>query len=152
VEVFMTDRRFMLVAVLLAFASAGCGTSPTDPAPSAQETLADSILMAPGEEASFGAFHLSFLEVSEDSRCAVDVVCIWVGNAAVEIAVSLGDGPSYPKTLNTSDGMPAVDFYDFRVTLLELLPERRAGVPIPAKDYRARFRVGVRGDTPQLRM
>jgi len=148
----MTDRGFIPIAVLLGFAGAGCGTSPTAPPPSTQEILADSILMAPGEEVAIGILHLSFLEVSGDSRCPVDVVCIWQGNAAVEIAVSLGDGPSYPKTLNTSAGIPAVYFNGFRVTLLELLPEPRAGVPIPAKDYRARFRVEALMDTPQLGM
>ena len=140
-------HRLTPVAFLLSFASAACGTSPTAPAPVAQEVLADSLQMAPGQEVVIGILRLSFLEVSGDSRCPVDVVCIWQGNAAVEIAVGVGEGPSHPRTLNTSQGTPAVDFSGFRVTLLELLPEPHAGTPIPPAGYRARFRVEVLADS-----
>ncbi|MDH4350586.1 MAG: hypothetical protein OEW56_05520 [Gemmatimonadota bacterium] len=144
----MTVREHRLVpATLLFLVGIGCGTDPAAPAPSTQAILADSVLMAPGAEVAVGILRLSFLEVSSDSRCPVDVVCIWQGNAAVEIAVGLGEGPSHPKTLNTSEGMPAVDFNGFRVTLLDLQPAPRAGVAIPPEDYRARFRVEALADS-----
>jgi hypothetical protein len=134
-------------AALLFLLGVGCGTAPAAPSPSAQETLADSVLMAPGEEVAVGILRLGFQEVSSDSRCPVDAVCIWQGNAAVEIAVGLGEGPSHPKTLNTSEGTPAVDFSGFRVTLLEVQPAPRADIPISPADYRARFRIQALADS-----
>jgi hypothetical protein len=138
----MTVRERRLVpATLLLLASVACGTSPTDPDPSVQETLADSVRLAPGEEVAAGIFRLAFQEVASDSRCPVDAVCIWQGNAAVQITVGVDGGPSQPRTLNTSDGTPSVDFSGFRVTLLGVQPEPQAAVPIPPGDYRASFRI-----------
>jgi hypothetical protein len=131
---------------LMALACADDGSA--GPLPVAQEVLADSVELAPGQELSVGTFRLSFLEVSSDSRCPEDVVCVWQGNAAVEIAVGMAEGPSHPRTLNTAAGLPAVDCSGFRVTLLELRPAPHAGVPIPAQDYRARFRVEALTDSP----
>lgn len=141
----MSIRCLALPVVLMALACADEG--PSGPLPAVQEVLADSLELAPGQEVLVGIFRLSFLEVSSDSRCPVDAVCVWQGNAAVEIAVGVGEGPSHPRTLDTADGIPTVDFSGFRVTLLDLRPVPHAGVPIPAGDYRARFRVEALADS-----
>jgi hypothetical protein len=144
----MTDRRrWLAVAALFALGWIGCGDTPEAPLPSAQEILADSLQLAPGEEVAVGLLRLGFREVSSDSRCPVDAVCIWQGNAAVEIWVGLGEGPSHPRTLNSSEAAPSVDFGGFRVTLLAVLPEPRAGIAIPPADYRAAFRVEALADS-----
>jgi len=138
----MTVRhRVVPVLFLLVSVGVGCDRQPTEPVPSAQEGLADSLVLAPGDEVDVGLLRLAFQAVSSDSRCPVDAVCIWQGNAAIEITVSLGDGPGHPETLDTSDGTPSVDFDGFRITLLAVLPLPHAGVAIPQGDYRAAFRV-----------
>jgi hypothetical protein len=120
----------------------GCvDDDPVEPTPSAQEVLADSLSMAPGDVVLLGSLRLAFLEMSEDSRCPIDAVCVWQGNAAVRIAVGLGRGVSLPRTLNTSEPDESVDFGGYRVRLLQVQPAPRAGVPIPPEDYRALFRV-----------
>jgi hypothetical protein len=95
----------------------------------------------PGEEITVADLRLMFRTVSQDSRCPVDVVCIWQGNAAVEVDLALAAGPSAPYTFDTSDADPSVTVGGFRVTLLALTPEPRADATIPPGDYRAWFRI-----------
>jgi len=119
-----------------------CAGGPGDAGePNTQQLPVDSLVLAPGQDVIVETLRLSFLSVGEDSRCPTDVVCAWQGNAAVEIALGLGMGPSHPFTLNTADGAASAVFGGYRVTLLGLRPTPRAGVGIRQEAYRASFRV-----------
>ena len=73
--------------------------------------------------------------VEEDSRCPVDMVCVWEGNAAVELGLTAGSGPTHLHVLNTALEPKAVDFSGVRVTLVGVAPEPREGQPIPEDEY-----------------
>lgn len=128
------------LAVILA-ALAACAGADDTTAPSTQELSADSLVLAPGQEVFVQTLRLSFVRVPEDSRCPIDAVCIWQGDAAVTIALGLGTGPNYPFTLHTAEGPATAAFGGYRVTLLGLLPDPRAGSDIPPETYRAGFLV-----------
>ena len=78
---------------------------------------------------------LNFGRVLEDSRCPVDVTCVWAGNAKVEIGIGAGMGPTHPLHLNTNAGPRAVTWSGIRVTLLEVTPSPHSENPIPLEDY-----------------
>lgn len=139
----MTIRSgWLALSVLASLVGVACeDQSPEGPGPAAQEVLADSVELAPGETAVVGSVRVSFLEVSEDSRCPIDVVCIWQGNAAVEIALAVGDGGGVPGTLETYRPDVGVELDGYRVMLLRLLPAPLAGEVTAPGDYRAMFRV-----------
>lgn len=84
---------------------------------------------------------IGFGELLEDSRCAVDVVCVWEGNGKVIIGMAAGMGPTYPLTLNTSLEPRSVVWSGIRVTLLELNPAPQAGKRISPEDYSVRLRL-----------
>lgn len=95
-----------------------------------------------GEEKMLdGVLAVGFFDVPGDSRCPVDVTCIWEGNAAVVIGVRAGMGPTVPLTLNTAVEPRAADAYGLRVTLLEVTPQPYVGQPIPLPGYAVRIRV-----------
>jgi hypothetical protein len=124
-------------------AAAGAGGCRFD-TPTAVWLGADTTLtLAPGSEVSpFGdAFHLSFAEVREDSRCPLGVECFWAGNAVARLGLRLGMGPTAPYDLNTTVEPRAVIFSIYRVTLVGLAPLRTLTESIPAGDYRATLRV-----------
>jgi hypothetical protein len=139
----MTTRNgWLALAALASLVAVACeDQAPEGPVPTAQEVLADSVELAPGYVIVVGSLRLTFLEVSQDSRCPIDVVCIWQGNAAVEIALAIGDGVGVPRTLETYRPDVGVDFEGYRVTLLRLLPAPQASEVIAPGDYRAMFRV-----------
>lgn len=122
--------------------AAACAGGPTDiGTPSTQQLPVDSIALAPGQRVSVQGLRLTFLTVSEDSRCPIDVDCVWIGNAAVEIGLALGTGPSHRFVLNTSELRPAAEHGGYRVTLLSLEPAPVSTVRITPEAYRASFRV-----------
>lgn len=133
---FFRSTPFILaLGLVTACADDPTGTNP----PNTQQGLQDSLVLAPGQETFVRTLRLSFLSVSADSRCPIDATCIWQGNAAVEIALGVGMGPSHPVTLNTSEGRPTAVFAGYRVTLAALLPAPRSDRQIAPKDYRASF-------------
>ena len=84
-----------------------------------------------------------FGEILEDSRCPVDVVCVWEGNGKVVIGIAAGMGPTHPLTLNTSLEPQSVIWSGIRVTLLELNPAPRSGKRTPPEEYSVRLRLEV---------
>jgi hypothetical protein len=136
--------RFTAIALSLA-ALAACRAA-VDPAgtPDASQVTNDTLVLAPGQEVRVGGvFRVAFLEVSSDSRCPSDVLCVWAGNAAVEIGLAVGMGPTHPFTLNTLAYPPAsVDYAGYRVTLVDLTPYPISTRRIPPEEYRAHLLVG----------
>jgi hypothetical protein len=88
-----------------------------------------------------GIFGILFEDVTEDSRCPVDVVCVWQGNAAVVLGLTMGSGPTVPFTVNTGVDPQSVVHGGYRVTLVGLLPAPVSTSPIDRDDYDAILRV-----------
>lgn len=106
-------------------------------------TAPQELTLAYGEEKSVGGSVLavSFARVVEDSRCPVDVVCVWAGNALVELGIRVGMGPTFPLQLNTTLEPRSTDWNGIQVTLIELLPQPREGDPPRPESYTVRIRL-----------
>jgi hypothetical protein len=125
---------------------AACGTSTDleiDDRNEAVLSAPQEVTLQFGAEVAVGGSVLmvSFARVAEDSRCPVDVTCVWAGNATVEVGIRMGMGPTFPLLLNTTLAPRWVDWNDVRVTLLELLPEPRAGDPPRPEGYTVKLRL-----------
>jgi hypothetical protein len=88
-----------------------------------------------------GLFGIGFDDLTEDSRCPVDVVCVWQGNAAVVLGLTLGSGPTVPFTVNTGVEPHSAVHGSYRVTLVGVLPAPYSTYPIDRNDYEAILRV-----------
>lgn len=84
---------------------------------------------------------IAFLSVRNDSRCPVDVMCVWAGNAEVEIGVTFGMGPTRPYVLNTTLDPRSLDLGAYRITLAGLEPAPVSTSPILPGAYIATFRL-----------
>jgi hypothetical protein len=82
---------------------------------------------------------LTLKSVSDDSRCPVDVTCVWEGDAKVAVDV-LTPTPRAEHELHTSgrDSHEA-QHGAYRITLVKLEPAPRSTTTISASDYRATF-------------
>jgi hypothetical protein len=78
---------------------------------------------------------IKFENVLEDSRCPVNVVCVWAGNGKVEFNVIDTDGQQKSLILNTEEEPKSVTLSKHIVTLVALNPPRRDGTPLSTKDY-----------------
>lgn len=134
-------------ALILALVQAGCGGA--DPGPASPDGAAEvleirgseAFRLAPGESARMpGGSVLTFVAVGSDSRCPIDAVCIWQGNAEVVVRLAAGTGPDRLVRLGTSLDPRFVDIPGGRLHLDLLEPSPTASGPIDPARYRATFR------------
>ncbi|MBX7150927.1 hypothetical protein K1X84_04765 [bacterium] len=93
---------------------------------------------------------LSFDRVSEDSRCPVDAVCIWMGNAKIHLTLTGPGGETQtpnvvPVEFNTSN--PVV--YEnniWRLELVELMPAPYSDQPLDSNAYRITVNIQQKGE------
>ena len=127
--------RHFLLAICLLPATACNGNSPTEPTPVDRE-----VILAPGQTAEFSrGLSVRFVSVIGDSRCPIDVICVWGGDAIVRVHIAAGTGRG-DRDLHTGDMQP-VTFDDIEVRLVELTPYPFSGRETPRSDYRAALRV-----------
>lgn len=83
---------------------------------------------------------VKFLEVSGDSRCPADAVCVQGGDAIVKVRVSVGFTSEYE--LHTGDTSRATATHgSFRISLLNLQPYPFSSRTIATSEYRATLAV-----------
>lgn len=131
--------RTILVGFLL-IGAAGCGALLTAPRGDTALVAPDTAVLAIGDEVTVdGALAVRIVEIPHDSRCPVDVTCVWAGNAEVVLSTTAG-GVERVFTLNTLEhsalGPRSVEVGGYRLTLLRLRPRPRSDVAIAPEDYR----------------
>jgi hypothetical protein len=135
----MTRWAKLLFATAAVGACSSGGSVPTqtgDPSPSAR-----ALSVGAGETASVPGSDvtITFRSVTEDSRCPLDVTCVWEGNGRVALTLSSAEG-SQDAELNTTVQPRQIDFAGMRVVLASLAPYP-AGEPIDPADYVATFEI-----------
>src|SRR4029077_15444279 len=109
-----------LVALLGASAGAGCLGSPTQPSPL---PLGQSFELRSGTSAVLqGGLKVTFGSVGSDSRCPMDVMCVWAGDAVVKGALSQsGAGPG-ERELHTQPSGSEATYSTYSIKLQALAP------------------------------
>jgi hypothetical protein len=84
-------------------------------------------------------YQVTFEAVPEDSRCPIDAVCVWAGNARVSLRLT-AEGKDSSIALNTGSEPRSATAGNLRLELRALAPSPRAATPTPPGDYRATLR------------
>jgi len=84
---------------------------------------------------------IKFKAVLEDSRCPVNVVCVWAGNGKVEFEILDIDGQNKTVTLNTEEEPRVTTLKGHNLKLISLNPPRIDGVSISPGDYSVKLLV-----------
>lgn len=134
------------IAVALMFVSASCMT-PSQPG--STSSVSPSIQVPPGRQFQLGVgqeariqgtpITVRFQKVDEDSRCPIDVNCVWAGNAVARIWLSAGEGATGESRLNTTLEPKSTSFNGYNIRLVDLKPVPKSGSKIPASSYLAVF-------------
>jgi hypothetical protein len=124
------------------------------PAPSSSpdpgSTVPADIQLQAGQTATLegGALQVTFVDVIEDSRCPMDVMCVWMGQAVVSLHVVLDgvDRGEVVVTLYPGPQARGPRYHDATVdryvlSLADLQPYPRAGQPQPLDQRVATIRV-----------
>ena len=129
--------------VVFALIALGCNSSPTEPSSSIPVRDATIVVQFGNSNQVSPDLRVSFAQVAEDSRCPASVTCVWQGNGAVRLDVTIvsvvqsvvlntAGGPAFPREATVAG-------YTF--TLVELAPQRQTPDPVPMQQYRATIRV-----------
>ena len=129
--------RFLWVVCLLGVTA--CDGSPSGPTVDLNERFT----LAVGDTATIDAprVRLQFVEVTGDSRCPIDAICIQGGDAVVRLRAMAGTTTSTLE-LHTGDVARASSvFQGLRVELMELQPYPFSSRTIAQEEYRATLTV-----------
>ena len=136
--------------VAAAVFTARCASAPPDPSPpdaSREVSLGQEFPLRAAESVRIAGTDLliAFDRVTEDSRCPVNVTCVWAGNAVVRLTARVAGAARGNLELHTTTAdkrEAAVD--GFRVQLVRLAPTRAEGTPITQDQYVATVTVRSR--------
>ncbi|MPZ14831.1 MAG: hypothetical protein GEU73_10495 [Chloroflexi bacterium] len=138
---------FAIVAVVLGPAQGAdaFGAWRASTPPSAAEASSDrTVVLGPGEHVVLpDGTRLTFSRVASDSRCPIDVVCVWAGEVVVAFEVQNADGAVRGFEI-TFAGRPATEIIEGTVvTVLNVQPYPKTTRPIDPDDYRVTVAVEV---------
>lgn len=126
------------MAIALVVLSASCSSTPRTAPELAQEFLLPLHETAAVKDTPL---RIRFAEVSEDSRCPSNVVCVWQGNGRIRLEV-VANGAQESVLLNTVGGggqfPQEATAFGYRFRLLELAPYPQEPRP-PETEYVARL-------------
>jgi len=126
----------LFLAILCLLAATACDEkSPVGPT----VPLNEQFTLRRGEAATIErtSSRIQFVDVTGDSRCPADALCIWGGDAIVQARVFDG-GVSSDYELHTGDSRRAFVLHrDLRIELRQLEPYPFSSRTIDASEYRA---------------
>jgi hypothetical protein len=97
--------------------------------------------LAPGQTATVKTAdtRITFREVREDSRCPVDVQCVWAGDAKVEVNIARNGVPTETKTLSITPPDNEVQTGNLKLKFVGLTPVPRHSDGDVPRNYLAEF-------------
>jgi hypothetical protein len=128
-----------LVIIIVATLSAACAGNSNQPS---QTPLGQPFELRSGASAILdGGLTIAFDRVASDSRCPMDALCIWAGDAVVAVSVSQSGGGSARRELHTDAAGSEASYLAYAVKLLALAPYPRSDRQIPPGEYVATLSV-----------
>ena len=109
-------RIFTIIAVLCGGVIAGCAGNPTQPS---QFALGESFELRPGASAILqGGLTITFDRVESDSRCPMDALCVWAGDAIVIVSLSRAADGRVQRELHTDPRASDASYLSYSITLV----------------------------------
>jgi hypothetical protein len=121
-------KTWSMIAIAVMLVTAACATEATQPeqGPGApqQAQVGDTIRLSPGGTARIGTSDVvvAFRRVEEDSRCPIDAVCVWAGDAAVLVELTTDRRTWSPATLHSFAEPKEVEYGSYVLRLVEVAP------------------------------
>ena len=136
-------RAFVLIAASLVLAACSSNPTTTEPVVYSQSEVADSIHIRLGRTIIVDGTRITFEAVESDSRCPMDVVCVWQGDAVARFVVEQSGAPSSGVTLklHTTLDPKSGTGHGFRIDLLTLAPYPRAATATKPDEYIAAVKI-----------
>lgn len=130
------DRLAQRLIAAALFVAAGCATVDTAVVakPGAEFSL------ALGQTAALNGtdYRITFSRVTEDSRCPVEVTCVWAGDAKIELTVARRSAKD-ARVVSLTPPNSEATVGDIRIRFVALAPTARQSEPSASRAYVARL-------------
>jgi hypothetical protein len=139
----MQHLHFWLVTAITCFlctsVTVGCAGHPTRPD---EFRLGQSFELRPGSSAILrDGLKVTFDEVRADSRCPMDALCVWAGDAIITVRLSQSAGRQAERALHTQGSGSEAQYLAYVIKLVALAPYPRSDRQIRPDDYVATLTV-----------
>jgi hypothetical protein len=137
-----------LIAALLITGLAACsGNTATTPDATAQTNqqvaqreIGRAFDMKIGETIAVGDLRLTFQRVVNDSRCPIDAVCVWAGDAEIALRIEQGSQAAVAALHSHLEPRRTV-WNGYTIQLVSIAPSLSASSPVDPSQYRAQLLV-----------
>ena len=134
----------LLITAVLAACSSSTSTS-TDATLQSSQTVSQREIgrafeMKIGETVGVGDLRLTFRSVEGDSRCPIDAVCVWAGDAEIALKIEQGSQAAVA-ALHTTLEPKKTEWNGYTIALVSVAPSRNSATALDPKDYRAQILV-----------
>jgi hypothetical protein len=138
--------RHLSTALLLTAALAACSSSTSTGADAKAQTsqtvtqreVGRAFDIKIGETIGVGDLRLTFRSVEGDSRCPIDVVCVWAGDAEIALKIEQGSQAAVA-ALHTTLEPKKTEWNGYTISFVSIAPSRSAATAVDPKDYRAQI-------------
>jgi hypothetical protein len=132
-------RILTIISIVCVGVSAGCAGNLTRPTPLA---LGESFELHAGASAILqGGLTIAFNRVESDSRCPMDALCVWAGDATVTVSLSKAAESRVQRELHTDPRASETSYLAYSIKLVALAPHPQSSRPIRPQDYVATLTV-----------
>ena len=99
--------------------------------------------LAVGKSATISGtdYRIKFNRVTEDSRCPVDVQCVWAGDAKIELTVARNSAPDDTRVISLTPPNSEATVGNVKIRFVSLAPTPRQSEPPASRPYVARLMV-----------
>jgi hypothetical protein len=146
---YMRGMRNGALAALAALVVA-CASDTTNPSSAGGRGslvhAGDTVILRPGQVVNVGSesVQLAFRQITEDSRCPNNAVCVWQGNAEAVLEARMGLSAWKRLAINSHVEPRAAEYGAYRFQLVEVAPPQETSRTIEPSDYRVRIAVSTR--------
>lgn len=124
-------------AALIVAVAAGCAT--VDTAIVANPGVEFNLPLGQTAALSGTGFRITFNRVTEDSRCPIDVVCVWAGDAKIQLTIDRSTAPADIRILGLTPPNSESDLNGVRIRFVSLAPAPRQSESAAKREYVARL-------------
>ena len=135
----LLERRTLRALALFLIATAGCAT--VDTAIVANPGAEFSLALGQTAALSGTGYRITFDRVTEDSRCPADVVCVWAGDAKIQLTIQRSTAPADIRVVGLAPPNAEVLSGDLKIRFVSLAPAPRSSEPSESRKYVARLLV-----------
>ena len=138
--------RHITAAVLFAATLTACSSGTTSPGsataqtnqPAVQREIGRAFDIKIGETIAVGDLKLTFQRVANDSRCPIDAICVWAGDAEIALRIEQGSQAAVA-ALHTHLEPKQTVWNGYTIQFVSLAPSQSSASPIDPSRYQAQL-------------